>query len=247
MSTTEELLTRFYPEANLNGFCHSDGTVTFFNQISAALKPTDVVLDFGAGRGEAILDDRVKHRQQLSNLQGRCARLEGCDISPAVLSNPFVDHAEVTTLGEPLPYADNEFDIIIVRSVLEHIDDPVQVSAELLRVVKPGGLIAAVTPNKYGYIAMASRLVPNRMHVGMLRSVQPERKAEDVFPTRYRMNTPSALRRQFGDRADVYVTSWSSEPGYHFGNRHVFRLIRWANKHLPSALQPELFVYIVKR
>jgi SAM-dependent methyltransferase len=242
-----ELVRRFYPEANVGAFSHVDGTVAFFTQIASVLRPTDVVLDFGAGRGEPIVDDSVEFRRRLSNLKGRCAHLEGCDIDDVVLENPFVDHAEVIVPGVPLPYPDDHFDIVIARSVLEHVDDPNHIAGELMRVTKPGGLIAAITPNKYGYIAIGARLVPNRMHVRALKRVQPQRKAEDVFPTRYLMNTAAALRRAFGPDAEVYVSYWSAEPAYHFGRPVVYRIIKWMNKHLPAALQPTLLIYIRKR
>jgi SAM-dependent methyltransferase len=244
---TEELVGRFYPESRLSNFSHVDGTVVFFTQIAAVLRPTDSVLDFGAGRGEPILDDDVDYRRGLSNLKGRCAHLAGCDVDEVVLENPFLDHAEVITPDAPLPYPDNRFDIVIARSVFEHVENADHIARELLRVVKPGGLIAAVTPNKYGYIAIGARLVPNRMHVRALKTVQPGRKAEDVFPTRYQMNTRSALRKAFGPDAETTVTYWSAEPAYHFGRPLVYRLIKWLNKHLPAALEPILFVYIRKR
>lgn len=242
-----DLLRRFYPEANVSGFSHMDGAVSFFSQVSAVLKPTDYVLDFGAGRGAPLIDDAVAYRRSLGNLQSRCAHLEGCDIDDIVLQNPFVDHAEVISLGDPLPYPDNRFDIAVSRNVFEHVDDPEWLAHELLRVVKPGGLIAAVTPNKNGYFALAARLIPNSLHIKVLKKVQPGRKAADIFPTRYRMNTAGALRRVFEPQADVFVSPVSAEPAYHFGSPFVYRLIRFVHKHLPDALQPLLLVYIRKR
>jgi SAM-dependent methyltransferase len=242
----QELKRRFYPEASISGFSHVDGTVALFTQIAAVLRPTDNVLDFGAGRGEPLFDDPIGWRRQLCDLKDRCKRLDGCDVDKAVFENPFLDHAEVIRIGEPLPYGDNSFDIVIARSVLEHVDTPQFTAAELLRVTKPGGVIAAVTPNKWGHIAVGARLVPNRLHVRALESIQPGRKAEDVFPTRYLMNTPAALRRAFAG-ADVYVTPGASEPAYHFGRPLVYRMVKWLNKHLPAALQPTLYVYVRKR
>ncbi|MBV9090024.1 MAG: class I SAM-dependent methyltransferase [Mycobacteriaceae bacterium] len=247
MATTEDLVHRFYPESNVAGFSHVDATIAFFTQIAAVLRPTDHVLDFGAGRGEPILDDSVPYRRQLSNLRGRCAHLAGCDIDEIVLDNPYLDHAEVIRPGLPLPYADNSFDIVVARWVFEHISDPDHVAPELLRVVKPGGLVAAMTPNKFGLIALGARTVPNRLHVKSLRMVQPERKAQDVFPTCYRLNTPSALRKAFDTEAEVFVSRGASEPSYHFGRPAVYRLIKWMDKHMPAALQPVLLVYIRKR
>jgi SAM-dependent methyltransferase len=242
-----DLVRRFYPESNISGFSHVDGTVAFFTQIASVLRPTDIVLDFGAGRGAAISEDNVEYRRNLSNLVNRCAHLEGCDVDEAVLENPYLDHAELVDPDGPLPYPDDRFDLVIARWVFEHVDDPGHVAAELLRVVKPGGLIAAFTPNKYGYFAVAAQLLPNGVHADILKSVQPNRKTADVFDTRYRMNTAKALKRAFGPAADVAVTYWAAEPAYHSGSSGAYRLIRWVNKHLPAVLQPVLFVYIRKQ
>jgi SAM-dependent methyltransferase len=236
----------FYPEANISGFTHVDGTVAFYSQIAAVLKPDSQVLDFGAGRGEAPLQDPVDYRRNLMVFTGRCAHVEGCDVDEAVLRNPFLDHAEVVAPGGRLPYDDERFDVVVARAVFEHLDNPAFVASELLRVAKPGGLIAAFTPNSWGYIAVAARLVPNRMHRSALTAIQPDRQPEDVFPTRYRLNTPKAIRRAFPG-ADVFVVRTAAEPAYYFGSPLLYRLGRWVDKHLPNMLQPLLYVYIRKR
>ncbi|WP_232079871.1 class I SAM-dependent methyltransferase [Mycolicibacterium parafortuitum] len=241
------LRRRFFPEANIGGVSHVDSGVAFYTQINAILRPEDRVLDFGAGRGEHIVDEQVKFRRNLFNLQGRCAHVEGVDLDAAVLSNPYLDHAAVMRKGDPLPYADNSFDIVVSRFVFEHIDDPDYIAAELLRVVKPGGIIAALTPNKYGYIALAGRSVPNRLHVKWLRAIQPNRKSVDVFPTTYLLNTPRALNAAFGAQADIYVSYIAGEPAYYFGNVILYRLTNWIHKHLPDRLQPLNMVFICKR
>ena len=66
-------------------------------------------------------------------------------IDPVVLTNPFLDHAEVIELGKPLPYPDNNFDIVSARSAFEHIEDPEWLAWESLRIVKPAGSIAPST------------------------------------------------------------------------------------------------------
>ncbi len=243
----DELKRRFFPESNVSGFSHVDGTIGFFSQIAAVVRPTDIVLDFGAGRGEILLEDVVDYRRNIGQLRGRCAHLDGCDIDPVVLKNPFLDEAKIVAEGDCLPYEDSRFDVIIARYVFEHVEYPQQMARELLRVLKPGGLIAAITPNKWGYIGVGARLVPNRHHTKVLSRGQSERKPEDVFPTRYKINTLRDLEKIFGGQADVFVTRKASEPAYHFGKPWVYRLIKWSNKHCPEALLPVLDVYIKKR
>jgi SAM-dependent methyltransferase len=246
-AAARSLASRFYPELAASGFSHVDGSVTFYSQVAALLQPQHRVLDFGAGRGELIADDPVPYRRWLTNPQGRCAHVEGSDVDPMVLENPYLDGAKVTTIGEALPYADASFDLVLSRYVFEHIDTPEQTAAELLRVTRPGGWICAITPNAWGYIALFSRLVPNRLHVAALRFVQPHRKAEDVFPTRYGMNSARTLRRLFGDQADVFLFRISAEPAYHFNRWLLFFGFKLLHKLLPAVNQTTLCVFIRKR
>lgn len=246
-ATLAPLAQRFYPEIAVGGFSHVDGSVAFYSQIAALLRPEDRLLDYGAGRGEQIADDPAPYRRALLTLRGRCAHVEGCDVAPAVLGNPYLDHAEVIDPAAALPYADASFDVIVSRYVFEHVGNPGQVARELLRVVKPGGWICAVTPNGFGYVAAAARLLPNRRHVAALQRVQPGRKAEDVFPTRYLLNSRRALEQHFGHAADVHLFRASAEPAYHFGSALLFGAFKLLHRLLPEVLQNQLFIFMRRR
>lgn len=240
------LRRKFFPESNIGGFSHADPGVAMFTQIDSILRPTDRVLDFGAGRGEQIIDNEIEYRRKLFDPRGRCAHVEGCDVDAAVLGNPYLDHAKLIRVGEPLPYEDNSFDIVYSRFVYEHIENPRFVAQELLRVAKPGGTIAALTPNKLGYISFFASAVPNRLHVRALKLIQPNRKAVDVFPTVYRMNTRKAVRESFGDQAEVFVQYLSGEPAYHLGHPLLYRIFMWVHRLLPAVMQPLIIVYVRK-
>lgn len=241
------LTARFYPESRFGGFSHRDCTVEFFTRINALLKPGDRVLDFGAGRGGGITDDPCRYRRELQTLQGRCAELVGCDLDPAVLENAHLDRAVVIESGQPLPFADNTFDLIFCSYVFEHVADPELVSSELLRILKPGGYLCALTPNKWGYVALVAALVSNRLHRRVLHRVQPSRADFDVFPTVYALNTPAAIRRHFAAKSEVVAYPFTPEPAYHFGSPLLYRMLRTVHKHLPDFIATNLFVFARKR
>jgi len=241
------LAARHYPEIAVGGFSRVDWAILFWSQVAALLRPDHRVLDFGAGRGEHILDDPVAYRRDLATLKGRCREVVGCDVSEAVLSNPFLDSADILDPRGTLPYPSNSFDMIVSRFVFEHLADPARVAAELVRVLKPGGWLCVVTPNKWGYVALGARLVPNRLHARALGRVQPGRKAEDVFPTLYRLNSPADLRRHFGHACDVHSFRLSGDPAYHFGSPLLYGLFRTAHALLPAALQTAICAFIRKR
>lgn len=242
----QSLRLRFNPESHFGGFAQGDSMMDFYTRIASLVKPTDVVLDFGAGRGAQITEDSLPYRRSLKILKGRVAHVEGCDIDDGVLSNPYLDSAKMFELDQRLPYDDGQFDLIYSNWVFEHVENPKAVSRELLRVLKPGGYICAITPNKYGYIATASRIISNKQHVNILRKIQPSRKEIDVFPTHYRLNTPAQIGKHFGKDAHVAVYTVAGDPAYHFNKTLVFGAFKLIHSFTPKPLQPILLIFMQK-
>src|ERR1019366_301686 len=93
-----------------------------------------------------------------------------------------------------LPFPDHSFDLVISRSVVEHLSDPPRVFREFCRVLRPGGKVVIVTPNKYDYVSLIAAVTSYRLHRGLVSRIF--RVSEhDVFPTLYRANTLSSIRR----------------------------------------------------
>jgi SAM-dependent methyltransferase len=67
----------------------------------------------------------------------------GTDI---IKDNPAID---IICPAENLQIEDNWADLTLCMSVLEHVDDPIQVVKELYRVTKPGGSVFAVTHGSF--------------------------------------------------------------------------------------------------
>jgi SAM-dependent methyltransferase len=56
------------------------------------------------------------------------------------------DAVDIVCDGHDLPFADDQFDFVILTAVLEHVLDPDRIVRELSRVLKLGGTVFAVTP-----------------------------------------------------------------------------------------------------
>jgi SAM-dependent methyltransferase len=154
----------------------------FRRRILERLQPGMDLLDLGAGAGIV----------QQMDFRGRAARICGLDPDVRVASNPFLHEARLGTAAA-IPWGDRSFDLVFADNVLEHLPEPARAFAEIARVLKPGGWFLAKTPNRWHYMPLAARLTPHRFHryFNRLRG----RAEADTFPTRYRANTPRAIRR----------------------------------------------------
>lgn len=140
------------------------------------------VLDLGAGAGIV----------EAMNFKGHAREICGLDPDPRVVDNPYLDEGKVG-FGESIPYPDARFDLVFADNVLEHLPTPDQVFAEVARVLRPGGVFLAKTPNKWHYVPLIARLTPQAFHRWVVR--WRGRAGEDVFPTRYRANSPADIKR----------------------------------------------------
>lgn len=96
--------------------------------------------------------------------------------------------------GEAIPFEEGRFDLVIARSVLEHLERPDRVFAEIARVLRAGGAFVFLTPSRFDYVSIIASLVPNSWHPGIVRFAEGRRE-QDTFPTRYRANTRAAVSR----------------------------------------------------
>lgn len=154
----------------------------------AALHGTRV-LDLGCGRGGVL--------EQL----GAAARSPvGLDPDLDSLREhrlPTLPRAEA--FADAIPLRDACCDVVVCSWVVEHLDDPARVFAEIRRVLAPGGQAIFLTPNRASLVVMLNRLL--RPAQKWLVKRLYARDETDTFPIRYRANTPAqvaALARQAG-------------------------------------------------
>jgi SAM-dependent methyltransferase len=115
----------------------------FWDAMEATLPAGGRVLDFGCGVG--------RFAPPLAEVFDF---YNGVDLTPGALEHaPDLPNASFTYLGEDkLPFDDDFFDSAVSLTVIQHIVDPEQFSlwtAEIGRVVKPGGYIFIIDDPQY--------------------------------------------------------------------------------------------------
>jgi SAM-dependent methyltransferase len=236
-----ETALTLHSEVCVDNFTLNDTDLSFFGLIrSLYLRyPIKKVLDYGAGRNYYAQDfDPENHSffiNDLRDLRYNGAEVTAVDASPAVLTHPTSHHQHHIVPGERLPFDDEAFDLIVSDFVFEHLEAPERLAKELQRVLKPGGWLLARTPNRFGYVAIITSLIPNRLHAAALSYIQPLRKDVDVFPTHYRINTLGKVR-SFFDQCTVSAVSRHWEPQYFFGRKWLYRINTLVHALLPSSL-----------
>jgi ubiquinone/menaquinone biosynthesis C-methylase UbiE len=130
-------------------------------------------LDYAAGRiAKGVgLDDQVADGEQ-----GRWKRIRA-------------------DLQSPLPFADGEFDHLVMLAVLEHLTDPEKVLREAFRVITPGGSLIMTWPS-----AMVD---PVLKVLHKLRLVSDEMESEE-HQKRIPVETLEQMLRRIGFRKFVH-------------------------------------------
>jgi ubiquinone/menaquinone biosynthesis C-methylase UbiE len=177
----DELFNRFYNDPKY------DGTLIFYAWIKEHLEQSSRILNLGAG---------PETGSPKRNLRGTVAHITGADIDPVVLKNSELDSAVLIENGK-LPLESSQFDVVFSDFVLEHVEHPDLYLAEVYRVLKPGGSFLFRTPNRFHYVALISALTPHSFHERVANPVRGlADDAHKPWPTFYRMNSRSTLRRQ---------------------------------------------------
>jgi 2-polyprenyl-3-methyl-5-hydroxy-6-metoxy-1,4-benzoquinol methylase len=120
------------------------------------------------------------------------ANVFGLDIdSDAIMRHRSIKNRTVGAL-ERLAFRDSSFDVVTANVVMEHVRYPALVLSEIHRVLRPGGTLLFRTPSARNYIVWLARRVPRGPRVWLAGAIEG-RKAEDVYPTYYRLNTSKTI------------------------------------------------------
>lgn len=191
-----------------------NGTDEFFDFIRPHVSAETEVLELGCGLSNCVSQFLAKNSKTL----------DGLDIDKDCRSNDALRKAYVYD-GGAWPMEDESYDVVVANYVLEHVERPTKLLAELRRVLRPGGVFLFRAPNRYHYVSLVSRLTPQWFHerfANKLRNLSDE--SHDPYPTFYRMNSAGALRRLFAADGfeQVEMRSIEKEPCYGMSSRFLF-------------------------
>lgn len=227
------------------GYSEHDGTVRFYSRVNALLQDHYTVLDVGCGRA-AYQDDPCEYRRKLRILKGKCNRVIGLDVDPEASQNPYIDEF-LQIDGAQWPIDSASVNLIVSDNTVEHIEEPALFFDECSRVLSPGGYLCIRTPNRAGYVAVVSRLLPASTHRRVLSVAQKTRQEEDVFPAYYRCNTIRSVSKQLKAHGlDYSVRGYDGDPQYFSFSKLFFKAAQCVHRITPSALRNSLFVFAQK-
>lgn len=101
------------------------------------------LLDLGSGWGFLLVPANA-HGAVVFGIDPKKERVQ---ISKMRLAMHGIDANLFSGIGENLPFKNDTFDAIHCSSVLEHVQDPLKVIDEMIRILKPGGLCWIYAPN----------------------------------------------------------------------------------------------------
>jgi SAM-dependent methyltransferase len=115
------------------------------------LRPGDLVLDVGTGFGRHTFElARRGHHVVAVDLAPDEVHETQATLQAMVEAGEVAPGTDVGVLrgdAARLPFVDGAFDAVITSEVLEHVLDDVGALAEMVRVLRPGGLFVATVPS----------------------------------------------------------------------------------------------------
>jgi SAM-dependent methyltransferase len=140
------------------------GATVLLEEAEEILGRKGKMLDVGTGRGEIVL----------------CAKQRGWEVAGVEPSEGFAAYTEKVTgikihcqTVENCGFADEEFDLVMLSAVLEHLYNPDEVVAEISRITKRGGLFYFDVPNEKGLLFKVGNLYQKVRRTGWSVNLSP--------------------------------------------------------------------------
>jgi SAM-dependent methyltransferase len=188
-----DLIKKYFP-------VYEDKLTQYKEVIERYLSGSQILLDAGCGSGkETVINYKEKAKLAI-----------GIDLSPEIENNNTL-HKKIVGSVYEIPLDNNSVDIIVTQSLIEHLEKPERLFQEASRVLKPGGIFILMTPNLMGWRSFISKCTPFWFHVIMNKKLYGVNK-KDVFPTHYKANTISKLKKLLKNNDFTIIDQYFYEP-----------------------------------
>ncbi|MFN6137232.1 MAG: class I SAM-dependent methyltransferase [Planctomycetota bacterium] len=210
--------------------------------INRLLRPDDHWLDLGGGR--SLFPQNPKLALSLSQ---RCSRVVGVDPSSNIHENPYA-HERFEGYLEDYE-GQRDFDLISLRMVAEHVEDPASLASQISKSLKVGGYVVILTVWSYAPITWISWMTPHYVHYPIKKFFWGGEE-KDTFPVVYKMNTLSKLKRLFftqGLRPEMLELVADCSATMRWPKVNSLELSTWRVLHSLSIPYPESCILAVFR
>lgn len=155
----------------------------------AAIPAGGLVADIGGGR-TCSFAKRIPDNRRIT--------IVAVDVSAEELAeNVTADETRVADVSQHIPFDDNEVDLLVSRTVLEHVPDLVGAVREMARVLRPGGQTLHLLPCRYALFALIARIIPFGIAKRVLHAIVPGSEGVVEFDVYYDHGHPNELARVF--------------------------------------------------
>lgn len=150
-------------------------------------QPEQLIVDIGGGSSCPF----AKYKDPTLN-----SKIIAVDISQEELEkNIDADETRVANIMEALPFEDDSVDLVVSRSVLEHLNNLENFVLNTKRILRPGGYFIHLFPSKFAPFAVVNQLLPPVISKKILYFLHPESKGIGGFPAFYNKCYFSAITK----------------------------------------------------
>jgi ubiquinone/menaquinone biosynthesis C-methylase UbiE len=192
----------YLPQAKMNIFgLHERLAAHYMNS-----RVGQVVVDVGGGRSCQF----ARYRDPAAK-----AKIIAVDVSEEELQyNADVDETRIADVTRGLPFDTEEIDLLVSRSVLEHLSSLDSFVAASKRVLRQGGYSIHLFPSKFAPFALINQSLPNVLSRRVLYIFLPDHRGIGGFPAHYDNCYYSSIKRLFEKHSfevvSVHLTYYQS-------------------------------------
>jgi len=177
MKTVQQLINKYYPSEK-----HPHRI--FERRIMKYISKESILLDAGCGCNASVISQFI----------GKAKKVIGVDKTNFSDEVKKLESEFIKCDLKNIPLESESIDLVISRSVLEHIKYVDAIYKEINRILKTNGHFIFLVPNLWDYVSIISFIVPNSLHKKILSQINPGRNKKDIFDVYYKSNTIRSIR-----------------------------------------------------